>query len=89
MDVLLKKARVINAEGADVTAHFIAGAEQTLFIARTLGIYRAVLKERSPSCGIRCNKKGDQIIAGIGVTAALLKQHGIQIISSEDINKCP
>lgn len=86
MDVLLKRARVINAEGLDVSTQFITGAEQALFIVRALGVDRAILKERSPSCGTHYIKRGGRTIEGVGVAAALLKKHGIQIISSEEVN---
>ena len=86
-DVLSKKARVINAAGTDVTSKFLAGAENALFIARTLGVDKAILKEKSPSCGVHYIKRNEEIIEGTGVTSALLKKHGITVISSERIFK--
>ena len=57
--------------GVDVTAKFILGAQQVLKIAQMQKISSAVLKSRSPSCGVSEN---------IGVAAALLQRHGIQTI---------
>jgi len=83
-DVLDGKARVINIEGKDMTEDFIRGAERTLETAKKHGIKKAVLKKRSPSCGMceiydgnfRCElKKGD------GVTAALLMRNGIEVFN--------
>ncbi len=85
--VLDDKARVVNREGVDVTAQFVKGAEETLKIARLLGITEFVGKSGSPSCS--CNWiydgsfSGTQI-SGKGVTAALLQRNGIRLISEDD-----
>ena len=42
---------VVMKSGADVTAQYQRGAEQALHLARVFGCKKAVLKERSPSCG--------------------------------------
>lgn len=68
-DVLGGRARVMDKNGFDVSSQFIHGARQVLAIAQAQKIEHAVLKSRSPSCGL-----GNPI----GVTAALLLQHGIQ-----------
>ena len=70
-DVINSIAQVCTKSGHDVTAAFIQGAEQTLKIAKMQNISKAILKARSPSCGLNGN---------IGVTAALLKKHNIEII---------
>ncbi|MBI5379683.1 MAG: DUF523 domain-containing protein [Nitrospirae bacterium] len=76
-------ARVRSNEGADVTEAFCAGARAVLAEARRLGIRRAILKERSPSCGVREVWVDGRVVAGMGVTAALLKAEGIKVISEE------
>ena len=45
------KDRVIDREGNDVTANFRRGAEEVLHLAQLYGAKKALLKERSPSCG--------------------------------------
>lgn len=70
-DVIAGRARVITRSGEDVTSQFITGAQQCLAIAQAQDIETAFLKSRSPSCGL---------YPQIGVTAALLQQHGIRII---------
>ena len=70
-DVLAGRASVINREGPDVTPYFIQGAQQCLAIASSQNITSAILKARSPSCGL---------LPVIGVTAALLSANGIEII---------
>ena len=74
----------MTADGDDVTAEFVRGAEQTLTLARTVGAKYAVLKESSPSCGSELIYDGTFAKTkgpGFGVTAALLRRHGIEVFS--------
>jgi uncharacterized protein YbbK (DUF523 family) len=82
-DVLDGRARVINADGRDVTGPYVRGADETLAIARQFGCRRAILKTKSPACGPRTIKRGERTIPGIGVTAALLQRHGIELIPAD------
>lgn len=82
--VLCGRARVVDAAGGDHTAAFVAGAEQVLTLARQHQARRAVLKNKSPSCGYGCIYDGSfsgKLITGNGVTTALLLQHGVRVIS--------
>ncbi len=86
-DVLDGKAKVINDRGEDVTHMFIDGAHQALRIATAAGATRAILKERSPSCGSRLIYDGSfsgTKKQGVGVTAALFIRHGIEVESEDD-----
>lgn len=81
------KDKVICEDGTDVTKNFERGAEEALKIAKLAGCKKAVLKSKSPSCG--CGKVYDgtfskTLIDGDGVTAKLLIENGIEIISSDD-----
>ena len=79
--------RVVNREGTDVTAEFAAGAEAALRIARENGCRTAILKSRSPSCGKGCIYNGQftgELVPGNGVTADLLLQHGIEVLTEEE-----
>ena len=78
-DVLAGRSRVVNAEGEDVTAHFIRGAWRTLALVRALGIQEGIFKARSPSCGVRTIKRKDCLLKGSGVCAALLLREGIRL----------
>ena len=74
--------QVLNRTGSDVTAQFTAGAAEVLRLARLYGCTKALLKERSPSCGhgeIYDGSFSGTKISGSGVTAQLLSSHGIQI----------
>ena len=48
----IKDSRIINAEGKDVTEAFEKGALLSLETALREGCSSAVLKSRSPSCGL-------------------------------------
>ena len=78
-DVLDGVARVVDADSNDLTASFMAGAEEALRLARLTGASRAILKEKSPSCGVSTIKKDDRLIPGMGVTAALLARNGFDV----------
>ncbi|MEM3381690.1 MAG: DUF523 domain-containing protein [Candidatus Bathyarchaeia archaeon] len=86
-EVLDGKAKVINRIGEDVSRNLIKGAEETLKIARSLGVRRAIFKSRSPSCG--CGEIYDEaslrIVRGDGVVTALLKRNGVEVITEEDL----
>lgn len=85
-DVINGKAKVINKEGLDITAEFLKGAYETLKICRTLGVKKAILKEKSPSCGINKVYDGSfksNIIDGYGITAALLIKNGVDLKSEK------
>ena len=81
-------ARVVMKSGTDVTAQYARGAEQALHLARVFGCTKAVLKERSPSCGageIYDGTFSGRLIPGDGVTAEVLKAHGIEVFGESEI----
>ena len=80
---------VINCIGEDVTDFYVAGAQRVLTICRENNIRKAILKENSPSCGCRRVHDGTftgGMVAGQGVTAALLANRGIAVYSEEDLS---
>ena len=82
--------RVINKNGGDVTESYDRGAACALKLARDCGCRIAILKERSPSCGsheIYDGSFGGKLLHGMGVTAELLKRHGIRVLSEEEISE--
>jgi uncharacterized protein YbbK (DUF523 family) len=88
LDVLNGKARVMDNESCDVTGFFIKGAEYALSIAQKHGIRLAVLKEKSPSCGVHQIYDGtfsSTLIPGAGVTAALLAANNIRVFSELEL----
>jgi uncharacterized protein YbbK (DUF523 family) len=77
--VLDGEDRVVSEAGAEVTAAFLRGARGALEACRAAGIRLAFLKERSPSCGVCSTHVAGQLRSGPGVTAALLRRHGIEV----------
>lgn len=84
-DVLEGRARVVTASGQDVTDSFLAGAREVARIATEFGATRAVLQERSPSCGagkIYDGTHSGNLVQGQGVLAALLLREGLDVESA-------
>lgn len=82
--------RVINSAGEDVTAEFQRGAKEVLALAQKQGITQAVLKERSPSCGLGLIYDGTftrTLTPGSGVTAELLRCNGVEVMGESDFLK--
>ncbi|PZM07781.1 DUF523 domain-containing protein [Rhizobium tubonense] len=89
-DVLAGKSRVLEVSGGDVTKGFLDAAENALALARETGCDYALLIDGSPSCGsgfIYDGSFSGERRAGNGVTAALLKQAGIEVFSDHDIDR--
>lgn len=77
--VLAGDDRVVTHTGRDVTENFLRGAEGALETCKVHAIRLALLKERSPSCGVRNTHVAGQLTVGPGVTTALLRHHGIEV----------
>lgn len=87
--VLAGEAQVLTVQGEDVTAPFMRGAEIALAHVREHGIRIAILKANSPSCGNRETYDGTfsgTRVPGEGVTAALLRQEGVQVFSEHELD---
>lgn len=87
--VIAGGARVLTCDGSDVSAQFLAGAEAALELCREHDIRVAVLTEFSPSCGSGLIYDGSfrrRRIAGDGVTAALLRGHGIAVFNQHQLD---
>ncbi|WP_267201281.1 DUF523 domain-containing protein [Limosilactobacillus kribbianus] len=89
-DVIVGRARVVNRRGVDVTKQYLQGAQLALGIAQRYHVQAAFLKQKSPACGTQLIYDGHfsgHKIAGIGVAAALLRQHGIQVFGDEELSR--
>jgi len=83
----IRKGRVVNTALEDKTENFVDGAHKTLELAKKYGIKKAILKEKSPSCGTKYIYDGTftkTLVPGQGITARLLQENGIDVISDED-----
>ncbi len=88
--VIAGVASVITQGGSEVTRAFLSGAEQALELCRKNGIEVAVLTESSPSCGSGRIYDGSftrNAVPGSGVTAALLRRHGIKIFNQHRLDR--
>ena len=89
-DVLNGQAQVMTITGEDVTEAYLHGSACALNAVHRYGITQAILKQRSPSCGSACIYDGThsgQLRQGQGVTAALLRRHGVTVWSEEDLGR--
>lgn len=83
-----RKAKVFSKEGKDVTEEFINGAVQSLEKLKANGVKKAILKESSPSCGVNTiynGKFNGTKKEGCGVSTALFRTEGIEVISEKNI----
>ena len=75
--------KIYSSKGKDVTENFIDGANKTLRMLKHFNVKTVILKDRSPSCGVTGVYDGtfsNNVIEGMGVTAKLLKNEGIEVI---------
>lgn len=79
--------RILTRDDRDVTAAFTRGANETLRLAKLFSCRIAILKANSPSCGSGQIYDGcfcGRLIPGDGMTAELLKQNGLTVLSEKD-----
>ncbi len=87
-DVLDGRAHLLTADGRDVTAPFLAGAQAALAMAQEHDVALAILKARSPSCGshqIYDGSFSSTLRPGSGATAALLRRHDIPVFTEDQL----
>ena len=87
-DVLAGRGRVLGATGDDVTRAFVAGARFALQVAQDRGCGAALLTDGSPSCGstrVYDGHHAGQRVPGAGVTAQVLRDHGIAVFAPHQI----
>ena len=88
MEVLQGNKKILTKDGKDVTKEFVKGAREVVKIAEKLPISKAILKEGSPSCGVNFVYDGTftgKKVKGNGITAQLLKELGIDVLSEKEI----
>lgn len=81
---------VFSKDGVDVTNHFSIGATNCASLCKDLGIQKAVLKERSPSCGSKFIYDGTfngTVIEGMGLTTRVLKTCNVKVYNEFEIDK--
>ena len=81
---------VHNSSGENVTAQFFRGAAETLRLSAFFGCKKALLKEKSPSCGSGEIYDGfftRTLRSGDGVTAETLKANGVAVFGESELEK--
>ena len=84
----IKENKVINNLDIDVTENFQKGANETLKLAKLFGVKKALLKAKSPSCGVGKIYDGTfsgNLIDGNGITTKLLLEHNIEVLTEKDL----
>lgn len=79
-------AKAVTGSGRDISRVLTGGAARTLAIAKRYGIRNAILKSKSPSCGVGRIYDGSftgRLVKGDGVTAALLRRSGVNVITEK------
>ena len=82
--------RVMMNNGTDVTEQYARGAAQALYLAKRFGCTRALMKERSPSCGSGVIYDGSftgGFTEGWGVAAEALRNAGLSVCGESEIEK--
>jgi uncharacterized protein YbbK (DUF523 family) len=83
-----REGRIVSEHGRDATEEFERGAQQALTIAKVTRCRRAILKARSPSCGVGTIYDGTfsgKLVAGDGILAGKLREEGIAVCSEDDL----
>ena len=85
-----RDGRVISREGNDVTAEYEQGAQIALALTERFGGRKALLKERSPSCGageIYDGTFSHSRVPGDGVAAEALRRAGLFLCGESELEK--
>ena len=75
--------RVVDQNGVDRTDAFKLGAEKAVEVARAHGCTHAILKARSPSCGVCEVYDGSftgVLVEGEGIAARALRETGVHLL---------
>jgi uncharacterized protein YbbK (DUF523 family) len=77
------KARIFDHRGRNRTASLMKGIKKALAKALLPEIRAAILKEKSPSCGVRRVYREGKLVRGQGLFTYWLREHGIEARSEE------
>ena len=89
-DVLSGSGKVESQDGKDYTPAFINGAQECCQNVLDFGAETAILKAKSPSCGVGQVYDGTftrSLRNDDGVAAAMLKQAGLKLFTEKDWHK--
>ncbi len=77
------KARIKDSQGRDRTASLIKGITKALRQALLLEAREAILKEKSPSCGVKRIYRDGKLSRGEGLFTYWLREKGIRVRSEQ------
>jgi len=83
----IKNGVVINEKGKNVTKYFTDGANKVINIVKYLHIKKAILMDRSPSCGVNKVYNGyfvSRLIDGKGITTQKLIENGVSCFTLDE-----
>lgn len=87
----IKENKVFTNNANDVSSYFIKGAKASLEICLKHNIKVALLKAKSPSCGLNKIYDGTfskNLISGHGITTQLLINNGIKVFNETNLKEC-
>lgn len=91
LDVINHKAKVLTKNGLDISRTFVRGAEAVYKMACLLDlVHVAILRSKSPSCGIDCTYAGNfdgSVRKGDGVLVAYLRMKGFELFTETNLPK--
>ena len=79
------KNQVVDRDGINVTKKFLRGASEAMKICKLSGAKSAILKDRSPSCGVHQVYNEGTLVNGVGIFTAMLLLEGVKVMSEKDI----
>jgi uncharacterized protein YbbK (DUF523 family) len=77
------EASIVDQRGRNRTRSLMRGAERALARALSSRATEAILKEKSPSCGVEKVYRDGRLVRGGGIFAYMLKRHGVALRSEE------
>lgn len=86
----IKENKVINKNNEDKTINFYNGAKKEIEKLLNEKITTIIVKEKSPSCGLKYIYDGSfqgKVINGSGIFTSLALKHNFTIYSEKDIEK--
>ena len=86
----IKEGKVLTKTGQDHTAFFLKGASLAVKYCQEEQITLALMKENSPSCGVRYRYNGNfcgQKIPACGLTTQALQKIGVSVFSEDELNQ--
>ncbi len=82
--VLNGQARIVNEKGEDVTESIVKGCAECVKLMELLKVDVAVLKDRSPACGVENIWIESDCVKGWGVLKAMLQRLGVEILKGDE-----